>query len=194
MRSGEIPRIYAFWHCNVLFGPALHRGERAVVLTSFRGWGEILEVILRKYGHGIIRGSNSRHGRRALHSLIRKLRLGCAAAISPDGPQGPPLEVKEGIVIAASLSGATIIPVHFEATRQWISTGWDRSRLPLPFSTVVCRYGDPLPVPDRLDADGVARFRKDIEEALLLNMRLCREICDMTDKHSVSKLFPQESR
>ena len=106
-------RIFAVWHANIFFAPALageEPGGGGAALVSARGWGELFARIIGALGHKTIRGSSTRRGAPALREMVRHLRGGGFAAMVPDGPRGPAFQVKPGMVLAASLSGAVIIP------------------------------------------------------------------------------------
>jgi len=168
--------IYSIWHTNVLFSPYLLRNQNVAVLVSASRDGEWIARAVERLGNTTIRGSTSRGGVGALKSLVRHLKKGSPAAITPDGPRGPAFEVQPGIVTSAQITGSPIIPFHYECTRQWVAErSWDRHRIPKPFTTFVISYGEPIYIPQELDADEFERERLRVEEALLANMRFCEE-------------------
>ena len=176
LQKKNVPRIYSGWHSNVFFGPALGSGENVAAIISSRGSGEIFARIARKLGHKTIPGSSSRRGIFALRRMVLHLKKRGAVAVSPDGPWGPPLKVKSGLILAAGISGAAIMPTHFECTRQWTRTRtWDNQRIPKPFSTVVISYGEPIYIKRKTNTNKLEESRRQVEKAMIENMNLCRE-------------------
>lgn len=142
------PVILAFWHSNLLpCGAALHRrlSHRGYVVTglvSRSGDGEIVARAAAGFGFRTIRGSTSRGGLAALRNLYRELEAGRTIAVAPDGPRGPARIAQEGIVQAAALSGAAIVPMAAAARRSWRVRSWDRTLIPKPFTEVLVAVGE----------------------------------------------------
>src|SRR5437773_10840228 len=69
-------------------------------------------------------GSVTAHGRctrgagMELRHILRRLKNGFEAAITPGGPRGPREVVQSGIIAAARLSGAPIVPVAFSCSKK----------------------------------------------------------------------------
>jgi lysophospholipid acyltransferase (LPLAT)-like uncharacterized protein len=78
---------------------------------------------------------------------VRCVRQGHSLAITPDGPRGPRQKVKPGVLVAAQLTGAPIIPVTSGASTGWWPGHWDRFLIPKLFATVHVHYGEPITVP-----------------------------------------------
>jgi len=168
--------IYSIWHTNVFFSPYLNRNQNVNVMISDSRDGEMIARVVRYFRNRSIRGSTSKNGIRALKTLVKELKAGRPAAITPDGPRGPAFQIQPGIIQSAMMSGAAIVPFHYEATRQWIAEkAWDKHRIPKPFSHLIVRYGDPIFVPASLDADQFDFFMKEVQHAMLENMRMCQE-------------------
>ena len=99
----------------------------------------------------------------AYREVVRLLKEGRGTGFAPDGPRGPRCLVQPGIIELARASGRPILPASFAARRRVVFNSWDRFVLPLPFSSVVVIYGEPLEV--RPDDDGEAA-RLALEEQL----------------------------
>ena len=80
-------------------------------MYSRSAFGRLMDFVLRKFGARTVAGSSSRGGMSALKGLIRCCRDGCNASMTVDGPRGPRLEVKPGVIQLARLSGGLIVPV-----------------------------------------------------------------------------------
>ena len=70
------------------------------------------------------------------------------------------------MVAAAQRGGATIIPVHAEASRAWRLHSWDRFMIPKPAARVIVRYGRPFEVEPGESglAEGMAEAERRLEE------------------------------
>ncbi len=70
-------------------------------------------------------------------------------------------------MMMAQKSGAAIIPVGISATRRWLAPAWDSYMVPLPFSSAVMLFGEPVYVPaEASDAEKEA-IRVDIQNRIL---------------------------
>ena len=164
--DGGTPPIIGFWHGRILSGTCYFRDRGIVVLTSQNFDGEWIARIIRRFGFGTARGSSSRNASGALREMIRHVRAGRGAAFTLDGPRGPARQAKSGAVWLASATGSPIVPFHTEADRSWTTKSWDRAQIPKPFSTVTLVFAEPLFVPHGLDADGIDRYCRVLEESL----------------------------
>src|SRR6185295_20320325 len=95
----------------------------------------------------------TRGGSQALRGIVRRVRAGRDAALTVDGPKGPPRAVQPGIVQLARLTGAWILPITFSSSRPRFLASWDRYLLPKPFSRNVVAYGEPFPIPAEMSDD-----------------------------------------
>jgi lysophospholipid acyltransferase (LPLAT)-like uncharacterized protein len=138
--------IFAIWHGHLLPGLWHHRNEGVTVLISEHRDGEIVARAAQSLGYGLIRGSTTRGGGRALISIVRELRAGHEIAITPDGPRGPARKFAPGALVAAQRSDAFILPVAVSASRAWRLKSWDRFMIPKPFARVTIAYGPPTKV------------------------------------------------
>lgn len=132
--------VFVFRHQHMLPLLHLHRGEGIVVLASEHRDGEIVARALTRRGFGVIRGSSTRGGSRALRSLLAAARAGSDLAVTPDGPRGPAGAFKPGVLVAAQLSGAPVIPIAVDVAGRWEAPSWDRLVIPRPFSRVRVTY------------------------------------------------------
>jgi hypothetical protein len=138
--------VLVSWHDALL--PVLwqHRGRGIAAVVSEARDGRYLARLAERLGFGIIPGSSSRGGRRALLGAIRALRSGTPVGVTPDGPRGPRREVKPGAVAAAAAAEVAILPVHAEARPGWRANSWDRLLVPAPFARIRLAYGEPFRV------------------------------------------------
>lgn len=169
LRSSELPFIFSLWHGQLL--PLLwhHRDEGVMVLISEHRDGELVARTAESLGYGLIRGSTTRGGDRALISLVRELQSGHEVAITPDGPRGPAGTFAPGALVAAQRSGSFILPVAASASRAWRLRSWDRFMVPKPFARVTVAYGPPtkvLATNPRAAAEEAPRFERLMSDAV----------------------------
>ena len=139
--------IYAFWHQRQVFFTWAHRDVGAAVLVSRSKDGEAIAATMRLSRIGAVRGSSSRGGAAAVRQLMEVIASGLDIGITPDGPKGPPREVKEGVIFLAQKLGIPIVPITNSVSRKFeIKKSWDRFQVPLPFGRGYVVYGDPVEV------------------------------------------------
>lgn len=164
------PYVHAFFHDQLLLMTYSYLGQSygrtLAVLSSRHRDGDYVSRTLERFGHVMVRGSTGRGGAAALVEMIRHLRAGRDAAFATDGPRGPRHHVQIGVVEAARLGRAPIVPVAFAASRGSRLRSWDRFLVPRPFARGVFVYGDPIPVDARADRDTMERIRADLERVL----------------------------
>ena len=135
--------VFTLWHNRLFIAAELYRrfrrGKRLFALVSASKDGAWLAAFFEVVGLRTVRGSSSRFGREALHSLADKLHQGEDVGITPDGPRGPCYDLKGGGVILARKTGATTILMGMRFTKAWRLPSWDRFYLPYPFSLVEIR-------------------------------------------------------
>jgi lysophospholipid acyltransferase (LPLAT)-like uncharacterized protein len=155
--------IGIFWHARLLFAPFLYHGQSMNVLIGTHRDGQLIADVMECFNFGLVRGSSSKGGDRALRDMVRLLKKGHDISITPDGPRGPAEVAKTGIAQVARITGKAVVPVAYSASRCIRGTSWDRFIIPLPFSRVVFVLGEPLRYQDGEDMEA---FRCRIEDAL----------------------------
>ncbi|MFA5073033.1 MAG: DUF374 domain-containing protein [Nitrospirota bacterium] len=167
--------IYAFWHGTMVLMCQAAQGSGILIPVSESRDGEIMARLLKNFGFAIVRGSSNRKGHKALRALISSMRKGKKVAIAVDGPRGPRHKVKIGTMFLAGVSKAPIIPVEMAAKRSWVlQRTWDKLIFPVPFTTVVVVFGEPVCVNSTSDADLAAGLEK-LESELHRLTRVARD-------------------
>jgi len=141
------PVLLCSWH-QQFFSAIRHfkryaKYQPALMISRSRD-GAIIAAVARQTGWEPVRGSSSKGGKPALRSLIRHLEGSRLAAHILDGPTGPMGIVKAGAIRLAHAARATIVPFSVSARRALYFNSWDRFMLPMPFSRVTLRFGDPV--------------------------------------------------
>src|SRR5260221_14060507 len=154
-RRGQ-PYVHAFFHDQLLMMTYSYRGRgqgrRLAVLSSRHRDGEYVSRTLERFGHLMVRGSTSRGGVGGLKEMIRHLRADHDAAFATDGPRGPRHRVQMGVIEAARLGRAPIVPVAFAASKKKLCAPGIGSRFRFrsgagSFSTVSRSLWLPAPIP-----------------------------------------------
>ncbi|MBT3227339.1 MAG: lysophospholipid acyltransferase family protein [Deltaproteobacteria bacterium] len=163
--------IYATWHNNILMDALLLKKQNLISLVSASTDGRIAARVLELMGNQTVSGSSSRDGTKALLTMIKHIKSGQKGAITPDGPRGPRYKLQEGIIYIAQKTGAAMVPIHIEATRQWIfEKSWDKHKLPKPFASVVISVGTPYRVPQKLSKEELEKVKIEFESKMLENV------------------------
>ena len=159
--------IGCFWHGRILLVPTAMQPDRPLhMLISGHRDGLLVARGATFVGVSTVVGSSRRGGADALRRLKRLLDEGYAVAITPDGPRGPRMRAKPGIIKIAQFSGAPILPVGVSVSRRRLLGSWDRFCLAWPFCRGIVLVGEPIRVPARLEAAAVEAYRLELEHQL----------------------------
>lgn len=163
------PCIYAMWHANqcCIFGQKDKANISVLVSRSMDG--EIIARNTIKLGFQVVRGSKGKKGSvEATMQLIDKLKKNENVAIMVDGPSGPALKAKEGVVKIAKLSGAPIVPVTwYSPSPSFLRLpSWDKFTYPLGYTRLVNLYGEPIYVNADNTDEQDEEIRLQLENAL----------------------------
>lgn len=177
------PFVLAFWHGRLLMLPvaeqalsrlrgqnlARARGQSLIrihMLISGHRDGRSIAEVMHYFHVPIIAGSSNQGGTGALRAMVRLLREGDCIGITPDGPNGPAMRASNGLVNAARLARAPILPITYATSRRRILDSWDRFHLPYPGGRGVFVIGEAIDVPDDIDEAGIEHWRRLIEERM----------------------------
>ena len=159
------PVIACFWHGRLLMMfKAWHGSHKLHMLISSHPDGEIIARTTQNFGYGWIAGSSTRGGRKALLNIVKTLKGGESAGITPDGPRGPRYHASLGVIQMARLGNAAIMPMSYSSTRRILMKSWDQFFLPLPFGRGVIIYGPLIEVVGSTKTD--EELRQELEDSL----------------------------
>ena len=106
-----------------------------------------IHVFLRWMGvRTLVLGSSGHGGRAALEALAPEVRGGQPTFLNPDGPHGPPRQVKDGVLALSEGTGAPIVALRFACSRALRLPTWDGKLVPLPGSRVTVTWSAPVVV------------------------------------------------
>ncbi|RPI24939.1 MAG: DUF374 domain-containing protein [Acidobacteria bacterium] len=138
--------------------------------------GDRAEIFLRSVGCRLVRASSRRSGATGLKRLIDLLRNHAGpAALSVDGPIGPPGTAKPGIISCALHTGRPVVPLGAAATHRLVfRQSWSQMFLPLPGSRVVIVIDQDFPVVPPQSREGIEK----LTEQLVVRLKLAQERAD----------------
>jgi lysophospholipid acyltransferase (LPLAT)-like uncharacterized protein len=164
------PRIYIFWHENIL-APLYLRGHcHLAMLLSQHADADILAHVAYHLGFDCVRGSTFRGGARAIWELTERSRHQ-HLTLTPDGPRGPRRHLAQGAIYLAARLQLPLVPMGFGYDRPWRTNSWDRFAVPRPYSRARALIGPPLRLPPDLDRSHMELCRQRVER--LLNALTC---------------------
>lgn len=159
------PRIYVFWHENILL-PLYKRGNcHLTMLLSQHRDADILARIADRFSFEFVRGSTYRGGAKALRQLAQH-SVDHHLTITPDGPRGPRRRLAQGPIYLASKLQMPIVCLGLGYDRPWRLSSWDRFAVPRPFTRARAIVSEAIAVPGALDREGIEAWRLKIEQRL----------------------------
>ena len=150
--------VLAFWHGTMLMPWYLHRNQKFSALVSQSKDGSLLANSLVKWGYKVERGSSHKGGKEALNTLLKNSKNNFSVSITPDGPTGPPREMKAGAVITAQRSEIPLVLCGVAYKKKYIFNSWDKFEIPKFFSKVVVKYSKPIMVSNKLDRNETSKI------------------------------------
>ncbi len=125
--------IYAFYHEVMLFPAYYWAWPEMNILISDHRDGELITQVVRRLGFGVVRGSTTRGGARALREMTHRIDRG-NLCVTPDGPKGPRRHVHQGLIYLASRTGLPIVGRRDGVPRSLAGPELGQVRRPAPAS------------------------------------------------------------
>ena len=160
--------IFAGLHEGMMMLP-YHFRDRAggVVMVSRSRDGDLIADTVERFGMRAVRGSSGHGGRDALDLMADALNHDhVSAGVIVDGPRGPALEAKAGVIELARITGLPIVPGTWWCKPMARVKTWDRTIVPLPFSRIAFAFAEPLFVESDADAAAVEAARRELTRRL----------------------------
>jgi lysophospholipid acyltransferase (LPLAT)-like uncharacterized protein len=170
----KAPVIIAMWHGQHFMIPFIRRPQdRAAVMISRHGDGEINAVAVEALGFTTVRGSGAqrqdqvrkRGGAQALRAALTTLNDGISLGMTADIPKVSRVAGK-GIVTLAQMSGKAIMPVAVVTSRRKDFNSWDCTSIGLPFGKGAIVFGDLIHVPRKSGAAELELARLAVQDGL----------------------------
>jgi lysophospholipid acyltransferase (LPLAT)-like uncharacterized protein len=164
------PCVLALWHRSA---PSLlvafarnHPRSRTVIMIAGDPRGDILALLCRMLGLGVVRGSSEEGGWEALLELCEELDRRACVVITVDGG-GPARVVKNGAVVLASAARVPLLPLSADCHPAIPEPHkWDSARNPLPFSSVSVSMGSARSFEPFKDLTSLEQARSWLQQAL----------------------------
>lgn len=157
--------IYAFFHEVMLFPAYYWPWPEMHILISDHRDGELITQVVRRLGFGVVRGSTTRGGARALREMTHRVDRG-HLCVTPDGPKGPRRHVHQGLAYLASRTGLPIVGAGMAFQGPWRAQSWDRFAVPRPFRAAACVVPEAVHVPPDADRDTIEACRLEVERRM----------------------------
>lgn len=169
--SGQ-PAILTAWHNRNVLSPFAFlsqrpRSRQMAPIASASKDGGLAAWAMWGLGLPCVRGSSSRGGAGALKKMIRFIKDGKDLAFTPDGPRGPLHHVHEGVLLAAKMTGAPIVPLTFAAKDFKQLRSWDGLIIPRPFTKLHFIYGEPIFIARKADEETLKAHAETLRTRLI---------------------------
>ncbi|MBS1518927.1 MAG: DUF374 domain-containing protein [Bacteroidetes bacterium] len=159
--------IFIFWHSKMLAGWWLLKDKNPAALVSRSKDGDILNNILMKWNYKVVRGSSSSGAKEALQMLCDLVNEGFSAVITPDGPRGPALKIKNGPLVISFKCGVPVIPVSIDySIKKVLSKSWDKFEIPVPFSVCTVKFGSEYLYEEYLEENELEALKSEISSEM----------------------------
>ncbi len=156
------PAIFLAWHGMSMMLAAFFQSKLDVsnlIVMMPNDWrGEALYHWQQKMGSIAIPMDLENKGMgtaRKFAGLVREVKKGRHAYITPDGPDGPSYVLKPGTMLLARKTGAPILPVGAYTRAGYVLNRWDCYTAPYPFGRISIVLGAPITVPRGAEAEQV---------------------------------------
>lgn len=163
-RTGQ-RHIYAFYHEVMLFPAYFWAWPEMQILISDHRDGEMITQVVKRLGFGVVRGSTTRGGARALREMTHRVDRG-HLCVTPDGPRGPRRHVHQGLAYLSAKTGLPIVGAGMAFSNPWRAKSWDRFAVPRPFGKAACVVPEPVLVPPDADRDTIEACRAEVERRM----------------------------
>jgi lysophospholipid acyltransferase (LPLAT)-like uncharacterized protein len=157
--------IYAFFHEVMLFPAHYWAWPEMHILISDHRDGELITQVIKRLGFGVVRGSTTRGGTRALREMTLRIDSG-NLCVTPDGPRGPRRHVHQGLAYLASRTGLPIVGAGMAFKNPRRARSWDRFCVPRPFSAAACVAPAAVAVPPDANRDTIEACRLEVERRM----------------------------
>ena len=157
--------IYAFFHEVMLFPAYFWAWPEMQILISDHRDGELITQVVKRLGFGVVRGSTTRGGARALREMTNRVDQG-HLCVTPDGPKGPRRHVHQGLAYLSAKTGLPIVGAGMAFSNPWRANSWDRFAIPRPFGKAACVVPEAVVVPPDAGREQIEACRAEVERRM----------------------------
>jgi lysophospholipid acyltransferase (LPLAT)-like uncharacterized protein len=160
--KGTLPqgqKVIALWHGRLALATFFDRTHWPLYsFSSPHPDSLMITKAARLHGMKAVYGSTREGALSGFRQALRAASRGASLLFTPDGPTGPRMHAQPGVAEFARMTGLAVLPVSFSAKNCIHLKTWDKSMLPLPFTTLVLVYGKPLQLAKQNKAAGTQQF------------------------------------
>lgn len=168
------PVVFVFFHGRcVMLSPIVKRARiKSYCVSSRHKDGRMMARLQRLFGLHAIYGSTSDGAVAVMREGVRVIRDNKASlCVTVDGPSGPSLNVQNGALYFARMTGAPIVPCCFSCSRPIYLDRWDKLMIPKLFGTISVNIGEPIYIDSNLRGEAFEKKRIEIEEIMIKQLR-----------------------
>jgi lysophospholipid acyltransferase (LPLAT)-like uncharacterized protein len=179
---GDKKVVITTWHRCTVYFMIKYGFLRPMALLSSSKDGDLLADFAKKLGIIPARGSSPKGGKEGSEQMVEFLNTtGRIVTTTADGPQGPALRAKSGLVRIAQKSGVHLMPLTWSANKVWMFVNaWDKMIIPRPFSKIVIYASEPYLIPKEAKGEEFDIYVKEMERTL---NAMTRHVDTMVDHH-----------
>ena len=170
MKEMSEPVIITLWHNRLFLAGEwqvrFRKKRRCYGLISGSRDGAWLETFYGWAGIRAVRGSRNRRGPQATRELIRLVKDGNDAGVTPDGSKGPKYQAKSGALFIARASRSPVALLSFSYSRAIRLNSWDQFIIPLPFSKIRVKTKI-LPYDELFNNKSLEQATRQVEQELM---------------------------
>ena len=146
--------IVCFWHSKLLMTVFCWKFENTFrMLISEHRDGKIISNAVSHFGIQTIQGSSRKNMVSSLKKILQELNENNVIGITPDGPRGPKMKFKDGLISLIKKTNATIIPLTYSAKVKIRLNTWDKFMVIFPFNKFVAIWGNPFKYNSKVSLD-----------------------------------------
>lgn len=179
---GDKKVVITTWHRCTIYFMIKYGFLHPMALLSSSKDGDLLADFSKKLGFIPARGSSTKGGKEGSEQMVEFLNTtGRIVTTTADGPQGPALRAKPGLVRIAQKSGVHLMPLTWSANKVWMFVNaWDKMIIPKPFSKIVIYASEPYLIPKEAKGEEFDIYVKEMERTL---NAMTQHVDTMVDHH-----------
>jgi len=173
--AGE-PFFALLWHNRIAMMPMIWRSNTykwnpvdpsilTIVVSNHRD-GQIVSRAMEYFKVENITVDTEANHMAAAKAAMRAFGEGKSIGMTPDGPRGPRMRMKDSTVALARICKGRISFITYSVKRRIVIDSWDRFILPLPFNKGVVIWREGFPAPGKLRGDELEEMTRKVEQAL----------------------------
>lgn len=164
------PCVLALWHGDapsfLCAFAACRPASEVAIMISPDPRGDYLNLLCRKLGLTVVRGSSAEGGWEALIELAHWIEQGASVVMTVDGG-GPAHVVKVGAVAVASATHVPVVPLSADCNPAIAERHkWDAANNPVPFAEVTIAIGEPLTIEELSEIEMIEHSSQSLQRAL----------------------------